>query len=300
MQGYTIGIAALLVLVVGPLSLGIVGLIATRRKPAEGVAPARRDWKLPVASALLFTLAFNLTFFLQELFLVLPKAMTPGLQPTLYHNNHGWTGENPLADLFQGTGALATLLCGLVCMGLLSRGHARSATLRLFLFWMGYCGCLMALLQCVVGAISAGSDVGMAMDYLHLGATTKMFLAIVALVAIASIALWLVRRLPDAVGGGSERFGSPSRLVLLVVTLPALAAVALIVPFRIPREPIEVVVVPLAVVVVGVAWMQAGAWRIRPVSGNGARAVSIAYPFVAALLLLAFFQVVLRPGIAFY
>jgi hypothetical protein len=56
---------------------------------------------------LLYTLAFNLTFFIQELFLVVPKALTPGLRPTLFHNNHLWQGEHPLASLFQGTGALA-------------------------------------------------------------------------------------------------------------------------------------------------------------------------------------------------
>lgn len=42
------------------------------------------NWKLTVASALLYTLAFNSIFFTQELFLVLPKALTPGLRPTLF------------------------------------------------------------------------------------------------------------------------------------------------------------------------------------------------------------------------
>jgi len=37
------------------------------------------NWKLTSASALIYTLAFNLIFFIQELFLVLPKAFTPGL-----------------------------------------------------------------------------------------------------------------------------------------------------------------------------------------------------------------------------
>jgi hypothetical protein len=34
-----------------------------------------------IGSTLLYTLAFNLTFFIQELFLVVPKALTPGLRP---------------------------------------------------------------------------------------------------------------------------------------------------------------------------------------------------------------------------
>ncbi len=52
----------------------------------------RWDWTLVLQSALLCAFAFNLIFFIQELFLVVPKALTPGLRPTLFHNNHHWTG----------------------------------------------------------------------------------------------------------------------------------------------------------------------------------------------------------------
>jgi hypothetical protein len=100
--GKLIGIAVALVLVAGPLLLGLTGLIRARRAPADAVPePAMPwNWKLTINSALLYALAFNLTFFIQELFLVLPKALTPGLRPTLFHNNHSWEGENPLANLF--------------------------------------------------------------------------------------------------------------------------------------------------------------------------------------------------------
>ena len=36
--------------------------------------------------------------------------MIPGLRPTLYHNNHNWQGDDPIAFLLQGTGALAILV----------------------------------------------------------------------------------------------------------------------------------------------------------------------------------------------
>ena len=75
--------------------------------PGGNLMALRPTWRLPIASALLYTLAYNLTFFIQELFLVVPKALTPGLRPTLFHNNHTWQGDHPLASLFQGTGALA-------------------------------------------------------------------------------------------------------------------------------------------------------------------------------------------------
>ena len=70
----------------------------------------RWNWKQSVASALLYALAFNLVFFVQGFFLVLPKTFTPGLRPTLFHNNHTWEGDSPLAKLYQGTGALVLLL----------------------------------------------------------------------------------------------------------------------------------------------------------------------------------------------
>jgi len=88
--------AVLLVAVLGPLVLGLCGLIHTSRTPATRAPPAStpREWRLTIASALVYAVAFNVTFFVQELFLVLPKAFTPGLRPTLYHNNHTWEGTH--------------------------------------------------------------------------------------------------------------------------------------------------------------------------------------------------------------
>ena len=58
--------------------------------------------QLFLSSLFCSTLAFNLTFFLQELFLVIPKALVPGVHATLYHNNHGWTGDAAILPLLQG------------------------------------------------------------------------------------------------------------------------------------------------------------------------------------------------------
>ena len=301
-HGYWIGIAALLILVVGPLLLGLWGLVRARRVPADAAA-LPWNWKLTAVSALLYTLAFNLTFFLQELFLVLPKALTPGLRPTLFHNNHTWDGDNPLAALFQGTGALAILVSGIVCALLLRRGVGRSVTARLFLAWMAYCGCFMALPQVVVGALSSGSDVGMAMDYLHLDAIVKTTLALLALVAIPPLALWLVRPLLGLADDAAQvaSVGARARFMFQIATLPALVAILMIIPFRVPREPVEVVMVPLVVSVIGIAWIQAGAWRIEASRTAGIlRTGSIAYPLGAVLFVLLVFQVLLRPGIRFY
>lgn len=299
-----IGIAAALVLIAGPLLLGLTGPIRPRGARTGMPDPARPwSWELTIASALLYVLAFNLTFFIQELFLVLPKALTPGLRPTLFHNNHGWEGDNPLASLFQGTGALGILVSGAACSLLLRRGAGRTTDARLFLIWMAYCGFFMALPQVVMGALSSGSDVGMAMDYLRLGATAKTMAALAALATIPPTALWLTRHLlslasdPAQIDSARAR----TRFVFQVATLPALIAFPLILPFRVPRETIEVVIVPAVVTVVGIVWIQAGAWRAGGAKAGGGSGVgSIAYPLGAVVLLLLAFQLLLRPGIRFY
>ena len=304
-QGRLIGIAVALALIAGPLLLGLAGLILERSAAADAAPEPSKpwNWTLTISSALLYALAFNVTFFIQELFLVLPKALTPGLRPILFHNNHTWEGENPLASLFQGTGALAILLTGVACALLLRRGLGRSSTTRLFLIWMAYHGFFQALPQVVVGALSPYNDVGMAMNYLGLDTTSKATAALVALFAIPLAALWLLPPLlslaedPTCIASARAR----TRFVFRVATLPALTAILLIIPFRVPRELVEVVIVPVVVTVIGIAWLQAGAWRVSGLTTVGGSSVgSIAYPLGALLILLVLFQLLLRPGVHFY
>jgi len=263
------------------------------------VSAAAWNWRWTSASALLYTLAFNLTFFIQELFLVLPKAAVPGLRPTLFHNNHRWEGDSPLAALFQGTGALATLLAGIGCAVLLRRGAGKSAGMRLFLFWMAFSGIFMALPQVVIGALSEQSDIGMAMVYFGLGATSKKVAALLALalvpLAARSLGLILLAQVGNVQQVGAARF------LLRYVTVPGLLALPLIVLFRVPREWIEVLMVPLVVTVVGLVAMHAVLWRASVASAGAAPAeVSLARPLAGVLALLLIFQLLLRPGVHFY
>ncbi len=300
-----VGIAALLVLVVGPLLFGLGGSSSTAQTTVGAVPEpaASWDWRLAVTSALLYAVAFNLIFFVQELFLVLPKALTPGLRPILFHNNHTWTGENPLARLFQGTGALAIFATGVICALLLKHGPPRSPSLRLFLIWMTYNGFLQSLAQVVIGSIESKNDVGMAMDYLHLGAATKIIAAIVALVTIAVTALSLRGPLLGLAQNAEDIASNRARATFMfrVATVPALASIMLIIPFRVPRNWVEVAAVPLVVTAIGIAWVQAGAWAVQGVKASGALSSnSIAYACGALLILLLIFQFVLRPGVHFY
>ena len=294
-------IVTALVLIVCPLLLALAGALRARSEPPA--AAMAWDWRLVALSTLLYTVAFNLVFFIQELFLVLPKALTPGLQPTLFHNNHLWQGEHPLASLFQGTGVLATFLLGSICLYLLRRGVGRSLATRLLLVWVAYCGVFMALPQVVVGALSSGSDVGMAMDYFGLGANAKAIAGLLALAIIPFFAREFSRHLLGVASQPAQlaNAGARSRFVFQVATLPALLAIILILPFRVPREWLEVVFLPLVVFIAGMPWIQAGAWRLHDVIPKAwSRAPTLAYPFAAAVALLFVFQLVLRPGIRFF
>ena len=274
------------VLVLGPLLLWMAG----RRRPAEGQEAGTWDRGLTARSTLACALAFNLTFFIQEVFLVVPKALTPGLRPTLFHNNHAWEGSHPLAALFQGTGAVAILLSGILFALLVRASAGRTATARLMFIWMAYHGLMQSLPQFAVGAVVPANDTGQAMDYLALGAAAKTVLALAALACVPPAALWLGRA-----------FRAVSADTFRIATLPALIAVPLIIPYRVPRETIEVLLPPVLVCWIGIAWIQAAARRpAAPVGAPIEVRGSLPALVIAALALLAFFQLVLRPGIPFF
>jgi hypothetical protein len=263
----------------------------------------RWNCRLMVGSGLLYTIAFNLIFFIQELFLVVPKAFTPGLRPTLFHNNHTWEGDSPLVGLLQGTGAVATFLTATACVVLLRCGWGRSSTSRLFLIWMAYNGYFSSLPQVVIGAFVPANDVGMSMQYFGLSPTVKTAAAIVALAAMPWLGVCLTRPLLSVAEAPGEIATAAARtgFVFRVATVPAVAAIALIVPFRVPRNWIEVVMVPVVVTFIGILWMQASAWLLRDVDARGdSRNMSVGRLAAAAVVLLLVFQLVLRPGIRFY
>ena len=299
-----IGILFLATAIAGPLLLGLTGLLrAQTPSAAAAAAPAPWDWRLTIRSSLFYALAFNLVFLIQELFLVIPKALTPGLRPTLFHNNHRWEGDHPLAHLFQGTGALAILLTGLACAWLIRRGTGRTDDSRLFLLWMSYHGLSQSLPQIGVGAINPGNDVGMAMDYLEMGAAAKAGAACAAIMAIVAAGLRMTRPVLALADDGRHvaTMSARSRFVFRAATLPALLAIPAIVAFRVPREWIEVALPPIAVTIVGIGWIQANAWRVRDMEALQERTRdSLLKPFLLVAALLLLFQLVLRPGISFY
>lgn len=291
-------VAAATVLLALPLLLWLVGLWSGRHDRQQAT---EMPWQWTLRSALLYTAAFNLTFLLQELFLVLPKALTPGLRPTLFHNNHSWQGNNPIVALLQGGGVLATLSSAAICLALLKWWRHASASMRLFLLWMAYCGFFMALPQLVVGAMSAGSDVGMALTYLQWSDHRKTTMALLAIVCMPGIALYLKDALLALAPTPLQDVTTRSAYLLKIATLPMCLALPLIFVFRVPREWIEVVIVPSVVTLTGLIWMQATAWRSSRLPWCGSPLPkTLIWPLGLMALLLLLFQLVLRPGIRFY
>lgn len=275
-----------------------VALAKRVRLPDEDSAKGSVGRKAAAHSLLAYVLAFNLTFFIQEVFLVLPKAMVPGLEPILYHNNHRWSGEAAIADLFQGTGALAILISGL----LFAWAASRQARPSFFILWMAFHGLFQSLPQFVVGAITDGNDVGQAYDYLELGATGETALALAALAAMPIAGILLGRRFLAAAWDKRQADSARGRYGYLVrvAGLPALAAIPVIILFRVPREFIEVLLPPVLVPMFGFAWLQLAAFRPRGEATAGGAPPDRVWPLLAACVaLLAFFQLVLRPGIPF-
>jgi hypothetical protein len=143
----------------------------------------------------------------------------------------------------------------------------------------------------------------MAMQYLHLSPAVKAVAALVALAAVAVIATGLIHPLlglahhPGDINSPSKR----TRFIARVATYPALIGIPLIVLFRVPGTIDQVVIVPVAVTVIGISWIQAGAWRATSArSGDSQPVQSIRYPLIALVLVFLVFQLILRPGIAFF
>lgn len=297
---------ALLVTVAGPLALAGIGFFQSR-KTTKSVADGQQtvDCRLVVSSALLCTLAFNLIFLVQELFLVLPKALTPGLYPTLFHNNHDWVGKNPLARLLQASGAMTILLVGFGALGWLYKRPPQTRGSYLLLIWLAYHGIYQSLPQVVVGSFLPQNDVGMSMDYLRFSPLLRQLSALTALMLIVTVAIRLSEPLLNLAVDEPriDSLAKRSWFMFQVATLPGLLSVFFILPFRVPGSVDQVVIVPVAVTWIGISWLQANAWRTKvrwvnaPLEGSP---IPVRTPLIALLVLLLFFQLILRPGVPFY
>lgn len=280
-----------------PLILLGVGLLRTVGEPRTKRA---WDWGLTLTAAVLYALAFNVIFFIQELFLVIPKALTPGLRPILFHNNHDWAGDSPLAELFQGTGAVATVIVAIGCVAWLRRAPPRAQSVRVLAIWLGFHGFMQALPQVVLGAVFPPNDVGRAMTYLGLTPAVRIIAAVVAMAAIVGVCLWATRRLLEVTPERAETPRGRMAAIFKVGVLPAVIGLVLILPSRVPAGPEQLLIPPVAVALLCGLWLPGMAWgttaRLAAPTATGfAR-----WPLLAWAIQLAVFQILLRPGVPFY
>ena len=280
----------LVIIVLLGVTPAVLGLVRSDGQRQASLLPTTSSW-------LLYALAFNLMFFWQELWLVIPKAVTPGLSPVLFHNNHTWDGDAPIAELLQAAGAVGTAFGGLVSLLLLVRVDEGRPTWRLFLFWMAFQGLFQSLSQVAIGCVIPGNDVGRALAYLQLPDWARWGLLTSTAVAMAASGVALARLSPFGLAKRARIGSRPFAIMLLSTALLSLPLIAL---FRVPRSVIEVAVIPGVVGLLGTAWLILGASFIPAAHPLGREGIPRAgVPAIALIVLLLVFQLLLRPGVRF-
>ena len=254
-----------------------------------------------INSAVLYALAFNLIFFLQELFLVLGKKAL-GLEAFLYHNNHNWVGEHPMTLLMQGSGALAIFLIGLICLVIFRFILNSKSIWKLFVLWLAFHGLIQSIPQVMVAYLDPSTDVGEALvGYLNLSQPFLIILAITSITATVMICIWFSRQLLEFVSKDVD-LNNPKvkfKYIRFIAVGAAIIGSILVVPFRIP--PIGQAIAPFIILVFSVPWIWSSAAvskHIRPTS-NSINEKIYWSPIVFLVLLLIFFRLVLAPGVEF-
>ena len=285
-------------LLIGPIVWGIFNL---KRYKGVSQPDVTVSFKTLINSGVLYALAYNLIFFLQELFLVLGKKAI-GLEAYLYHNNHTWNGEHPMASLMQGSGALAIFVLGLLFL-LIYKWIKKSGSIwKLLVLWLAFHGLIQSLPQVTVAYFDPGTDVGEALvGYLNLNSTLLIFLAILSVLAIASVAVRFGGLLLGFAPQGIDLSNPKVRFkyVRFVAVGAALLGSVLIIPFRLP--PLSQIIAPFFVLAISIPWM----WSSVNVSGQIERTSNTIdekihwMPIGLLFLLLVFFQLILAPGVKF-
>jgi hypothetical protein len=285
----------------GPVVLALVGYFRGKKIPLTvQTIQDLKPWKLILNSAILYALAYNLVFFVQELFLALGKHRI-GLRAFLYHNNHGWEGSDPRTTLLQGAGALAILIAGIFLLAVLLRIRHSNSWLKLFILWLAHHGLIQSLPQLSSAPLARDTDVGQALTYFQMGISIDFTLAYLSIFLIIGLGylfsyLFLEFAPPGyAISHPFTRF----KYILKIVVLPAVIGTIFIFPFRIP--PLERYLDAVMLLVVCIPSIFAFSWLIHPKNkiGNEVNHQFLSTPIILLMILLAFFQLVLRPGITF-
>ena len=250
--------------------------------------------------AVVYTLAFNIVFFIQELFLAWGKNWI-GLTAYLYHNNHNWEGSDPRTSLLQGSGALAIFIFGvlitLVFYGIRNRNWPQ--WVKLLIWWLGFQGLIQSVAQVQTGFSAPQTDMGQAMVYLGIDMDTGFIIGVIATLVIIAVIRFFMRGLVSMGLINAENRKSHFLDTLRVVVVPSALSVILTIPFRI--MPWDRAMMPVFVLLLWLPWVLAMAFY--PAKGDHwyqkIRSSVEWTPVFFLVLLLLFFQLVLAPGVKF-
>jgi len=286
------------ILLIGPILWGWRNWVKYRGISAP---KDKANYITMINSAVLYALAFNLIFFLQELFLVLGKKAL-GLKSLLYHNNHIWEGEHPMTLLMQGSGALSIFLIGLICLVIFKYILNSKSIWKLFFLWLAFHGLIQSIPQVMVAYFDPGTDVGEALvGYLNLSQPFLIILAITSMTAIAMISIWFSKQLLEFISNDVD-LNNPKvkfKYIRFIAVGAAIMGSILVVPFRI--LPMGQAITPFIVLVFSIPWTWSAAAISKPITGTSNRINEKIYwsPIILLVLLLIFFRLVLAPGLEF-
>lgn len=282
---------------IGPLILIGWGYFKGR-KIEKTASPMAFSWSLVINSSILYALAYNIIFFLQELFLALGKYWL-GLKAYLYHNNHNWEGSHPDTDLMQGLGALAIFITGWIAWALFLEFRKSSSWIALFWLWLSFHGLGQALAQFASAPVATNTDTGQAMAYLELGDPINYAIAIGSMLLMVFIGYRFSHYFSEfsplntSLGHPFSRF----KWSFMIVVLPAIIGTLLLFPFKVPPVDRYLHAVFLFIngvpLIFGFSWLQG---RLRSNNNETYRKIKI-WPIMILILVLLIYRLVLVPGV---
>jgi hypothetical protein len=288
-----------LTLLMLPFVWGLYGYITTR-KLAKPVTSSPNVSAAPVVinSAVLYALAFNIIFFIQELFLALGKKWL-GLKAYLYHNNHNWEGQHSMDQLAQGLGAAAIFICAVICLFIARRIRLSTHWLQLFFLWMAFQGFAQSLPQFMTASSAPDTDTGQAFSYLAISNSVGLAICVASIILMLLTGIAFSQYLLQLAPAANNTDHPSGRFTYLfrIAVAAAIIGIVFIIPFRI--MPWSRAAAPIFVTLLSVPMVWAHAWKIKdvvPINSNVNKKI-FAWPIILLITLLLIFQLILAKGV---
>lgn len=249
--------------------------------------------------ALQYVIAYNLVFFIQELFLTLGKNWI-GLTAYLYHNNHNWEGSDPRTALLQGSGALSIFIFGILLALAFAWIRNRNVPIwkKTFILWLSLHGLMQSVPQVTTAFVASTTDTGQAFAYLRVGEILGFMIATASIFMLVLLSRWYLIQfsLLGFLDSGSLR--AQLRSAWLNVIIPIFIGSVLIIPYRI--MPWDKGFNQFFNLIPWLPWFILFAAKSSlPESIIKHRNKNVWIWFFTALAILLVFQIFLAPGIVF-